>query len=96
MPDIYIADISARATGEWHDAPGARMVIKAGALTIALELNDRARRELAAALLWGERTREVSAHVQVGPLTLPRGMREIDEQTLHCRKVESQATGTNR
>lgn len=65
---------------------GAIVHIKIGALRVSLTLDNSQRIALCRALLGGRG--EAHAAVLVGPLTLPKGMREIDEKSLNARGVE--------
>lgn len=77
----YIADIKA-----YGNETEAELHIRIGALRITLVLSNSQRMALCRALLGGKA--ECHGDVMVGPLALPRGMKEIDERALNAREVE--------
>jgi hypothetical protein len=62
--------------------------IRVGALRISLTFSHDQAIALCRAVLGGE-PRECHARVNVGPLSLPKTLREIDEHTLNARVVET-------
>lgn len=82
------ADIEAWSTGDDEGRRGAVLRIKVGALRITIQLDDIARRRLAAALIEPyARPVETSGVVGIAPLRLPVGVREITEETMCCREA---------
>ena len=85
LADMWVYDVE----GDGSVAPYGRIDLKMGALRVTLILNERERRELAAALIrpYGS-PKEVFADVTITPLRLPANIRELNNETLNVRTVE--------